>query len=421
MFTLPFHVVGCSHESTDVATIGRLSIAEPELSSLLRDVAGAGLPCVLLSTCNRTELYWWGAGDAAPIFRAWVTGRLGVVPARAIERRDADLAVRHLFAVAAGLRSQRLGEPEILGQLRRAWMIARDAGVTVSQLDGVFQRGIQAARRIRARAGEFDWGHSLGEAAASFIEAHDSAGWNGQRVLIVGTGAAAESAAMAVARRAPQSITVLSRTDDRARSLAANVGAGAAPWSERLAALQHADVAIFATRSKSAVFTAKDAAGIMGARAGARTVWLDLGVPPNVEPHAPEPGLSLFGLSDLPQDIDATAEGAVMAFDALQHELARFATELHRRSLAERLPAMESIANDVARATVQRLRASMGVPTADGELSPDLDEAVTDVARRMTRLLLREIASVERRDGADDRVKRRVDRSPALASTRGVA
>ena len=402
MFTLPFHVVGCSHESTDARVIGRLGIAEPELTTLLRDVFAAGIPCVLLSTCNRTELYWWGTTDAAPIFRAWVTGRLGTVPSRAIERRDADLAVRHLFAVAAGLRSQRLGEPEILGQLRKAWMVARDTGVTVPQLDAVFQRGIQAARRIRARAGEFEWGQSLGEAAASFIDARvpASSGWGPCHVLLVGTGAAAESVAAAISPRGPSSVTVTSRTDERARALASTIGASAIPWTSRHTALVNADIVLFATRSKIPVVHASEAADVIRVRCAVETLWLDLGVPRNVEASAEAHGLSLFSLSDLPQDLDADAEGAAVADIALQHELARFATELHRRSLAERLPAMESIANEVARTTVQRLRASMGITTADDTLTPELDAAAVDVARRLTRVLLREVGATERLPGA---------------------
>ncbi|MES2521166.1 MAG: NAD(P)-binding domain-containing protein [Gemmatimonadota bacterium] len=401
MFTLPFHVVGCSHESTDVGIIGRLAIAEPERAALSRDVFAAGIPCVLLSTCNRTELYWWGPLDAAPIFRAWVTGRLGTVPPRAIERRDADLAVRHLFAVAAGLRSQRLGEPEILGQLRRAWLEAREAGVTVSALDAVFQRGIQAARRIRARAEEFDWGRSLGEASAAFIgeQFAGETAWSTRRVLIVGTGAAAESAAVAIAGRGPGAMTIISRTDDRAAVLAATVGADAMAWNDRHAALVRSDVVVFATRSKSHVLKAQDATDIMSARAGMPAIWLDLGVPPNVEAGAASAGLQLSSLSELPQDVDVTAEAAAIAHTALQHELARFATELHRRSLAERLPAMESIASEVARATVQQLRNSIGQSMGArpaGDLTPELDAAALEVARRMTRLLLREMGATER-------------------------
>ncbi|HYW29861.1 MAG TPA: NAD(P)-binding domain-containing protein [Gemmatimonas sp.] len=402
MFTLPFHVVGCSHESTDVGIIGRLAIAEGERAALSRDVLAAGIPCVLLSTCNRTELYWWGPLDAAPIFRAWVTGRLGTVPPRAIERRDADLAVRHLFAVAAGLRSQRLGEPEILGQVRRAWIEARDGGTTVNALDAVFQRGIQAARRIRTRAGEFDWGQSLGDASAAFIGAQleRETLWANQRVLIVGTGAAAESAAIAIARRSPGAMTVISRTDDRAAALAATIGAEARSWENRHEALVGADVVVFATRSKTPVLRGGEACGIMTARAAKPAVWLDLGVPRNVEAGATAAGLQLFALHDLPQDVDVTAEAAAIAHSALQHELARFATELHRRSLAERLPAMESIAGEVARATVQQLRnsigLSMGVSSAERDLTPELDAAALEVARRMTRLLLREMGATER-------------------------
>ncbi len=407
MFTLPFHVVGCSHESAASQIIGRLGIAESELSTLLHDVHGAGIPCVLLSTCNRTELYWWGERDAAPLFRAWVLGRLGVIPPRAIERRDADLAVRHLFAVAAGLRSQRLGEPEILGQLRRAWIIAREAGVTDAQLDGVFQRGIQAARRIRARAGEVAWGRSLGEASATFIGAQlGSASFTTQRVLIVGTGAAAESAAMAIAGRRPASLHVMSRTVSRAEMLACAAGGQSVAWDARHDALVNADVVVFATRSKSLVVHEREAHAVMAARVGARTVWLDLGVPPNVEPHAPAADLVLHRLCDLPQDIDADAEGAAIADAALQSELARFAAELQRRSLAARLPAMESIAGEVARATVQRLHMSMGGLSGDTALSPELDAAAADVARRMARVLLREFGAVDRKGTRNDTADR---------------
>lgn len=409
MFTLPFHVVGCSHETSGSSIIGKLGIAESELTTLLRDVHASGIPCVLLSTCNRTELYWWGTADAAPLFRAWALGRMGTIPHRAIERRDADLAVRHLFAVAAGLRSQRLGEPEILGQLRRAWMIARDAGVTDSQLDAVFQRGIQAARRIRARAAEFAWGRSLGEASASFIDAElGGRPWSTQQVLIVGTGAAAESAAMAIATRGPASIGVMSRTSARAAALASSAAGHAVAWDERQVALADADVVVFATRSKTTVVRANEAQDCLAARAGKQTVWLDLGVPANVEPHTAADGLRLFNLSHLPQDLDADAEGAAIADAALQSELARFATELQRRSLAARLPAMESIANEVARATVQRLHLSMGGVSTSDSLSPELDAAAQDVARRMARVLLRELGVAQREESArSDAAERR--------------
>jgi len=395
VFTLPFHVVGCSHETSSAGIIGKLGIAESELTSLLRDVHAAGIPSVLLSTCNRTELYWWGVADAAPIFRAWALGRMGVIPPRAIERRDADLAVRHLFSVAAGLRSQRLGEPEILGQVRRAWLIARDAGTTDAGLDGIFQRGIQAARRIRARAGEFAWGRSLGEASAVFISSALDTEWSTRRVLVVGTGAAAESAALAIAQRRPASLHVTSRTVARAEALAHAAGGSAGAWDARHEELRRADVVVFATRSKSCVVRAAEAHVAMAARGFTPAIWLDLGVPTNVEPHVTARGLSLYGLADLPQDLDADAAGAAIADTALQSELARFAADLQRRSLAARLPAMESIASEVARATVQRLHLSMGGLSPD-VLSPELDAAATDVARRMARVLLREFAAASR-------------------------
>ncbi len=115
MFLLPFHMIGLSRETADTEQIGRLGATPESLQQLLERARAAGAASVALGTCNRVELYWWGDADLAPDFQAWAASRNsgGLIPP--IEECDADRAVRHLFAVASGLRSQRVGEAAGVG------------------------------------------------------------------------------------------------------------------------------------------------------------------------------------------------------------------------------------------------------------------------------------------------------------------
>ncbi len=327
--SLPFHVVGLSRETVDAQTIGRLSATPDDLVAFAKYCRTFGDACVVLGTCHRVELYWLGDTDLTIPFRNWVCERCGPHAPVFLEVRHGESALSHLFAVAAGLRAQRIGETEILGQVRRAWMLARDARLTSAALDALMQRAILAARQIRRKAGFADRAASLGDAAVSLLsrdvaEAH----WSTLRALVVGSGVAADSALRALRQRQPASTTVVSRTDTRALELAATLAIIAAPWSMRLNALQQSDVVIFATRSAEPVVTAHDASVVMCARRG-NAIWLDLGVPPNVAPDAGHERLLTRTLADL--SADAHTGAAHLANEALQQELVRFGVERQRR------------------------------------------------------------------------------------------
>ena len=328
--SLPFHVVGLSRETVDPQTIGRLGATPDDLGAFAKYCRTFGDACVVLGTCHRVELYWLGDADLTLPFRNWVRERGGPHAPIFLEARHGEGALSHLFAVAAGLRAQRIGEPEILGQVRRAWLLARDARLTSPALDALMQRAILAARQIRRKAGFADRDASLGDAAVSLL-ARDiaAARWSTQHALVVGSGVAADSALRALRQRQPASTTVISRTDTRAAELARTLGVIAAPWSMRLSALQHSDVVIFATRSAEPVVTAHEATVAMRARRD-DALWLDLGVPPNVAPDVEHERLLTRTLADLPADAHTGA--AHLANEALQQELVRFGVERQRRA-----------------------------------------------------------------------------------------
>ena len=329
MLPLPLHVVGLSRATVDASIIGRISVAQDQLVPFAHVVRANGDPCIVLSTCHRVELYWLGDAELPSAFRDWVDERCGAHAPASLEVRHDNDALRHLFAVAAGLRAQRIGEHEVLAQVRRAWLSARDAGLTSGALDALMQRAIVAARQIRRKAGLIDRDASLGDAAVALLTNDiGDASWSRHHALVIGSGAAAESALRALQHKPPASTTVVSRTDTRATQIAATFEIIAAPWSMRLNALQHSDVVIFATRSAEPVVNEHDADFVMRARRR-NAVWLDLGVPPNVAPAVAHDRLQRRALADLPGDVHADL--AMRAEHALEDELRRFAVERERR------------------------------------------------------------------------------------------
>src|SRR5829696_3424870 len=127
----------------------RFAFSSSETAALLQAQHEAGLSSVLLSTCNRCELYWGGDADLEPWFRSLARER-GAATDPELIRHDNEDAVRHLFSVSAGLDSQILGETEILGQVRRAYDAARAAGSTTRSIDLIFSAALAAGRRVRS-------------------------------------------------------------------------------------------------------------------------------------------------------------------------------------------------------------------------------------------------------------------------------
>ncbi len=401
MFLLPFHVIGCSHEHNDVDAVGRLRVLPAQLPARLESLRALGIPAVLVSTCHRTELYWWGEHDAS----AWFSDLLAEsgVSGIQLERKRADLAVRHLFAVSAGMCSARFGEPEILGQVRRAWSISRECDATNALIDSVFRHAVDAARHIRAAIGTHanaSLGVRVREALQDLVETrgdvrpgHDTPApiRAPLHVLVIGAGDAARTvvASLADSNDAPV-IHVTSRTDSRAALLANTFGIAAVRWDAREQAISAADVVIFAAHTTTPLVTSVEARALLRDRA-MPSIWIDLGVPSNVGNAADLPPsvqyVDLDWLAMYAGDVLGTADVAARAHLALQRELARFAGVMHRRQVGARLALLEQRAVDAARAALESHALTTGTD-ASAEHAADV------MARRVTRLLLRELTAL---------------------------
>lgn len=296
-------VVGVSHHAASLDVRERLAMD----AAAWRDLAPAGAPGVLLSTCNRVEVYAWASGRGRRVI-----GQLKRALARAAGAPVATLdphlfayagsgATLHLVRVAAGLDSLVVGEEQIRGQVRKAFAAATATTPLPAPLVGIFHRALYAARRVRL---ETPLGRHPSVATAGVDVALGSAelaGVTTPTVLVLGAGVMAKSALGALLA-AGRSAVVLNRTLAHAERLAAVLGpaVSAAPLDALPRLLPHTDLVVCGTAARRPVLDAPLVLDAMRARGSQPLVILDIAVPRDAEPGVREiPGVRLIDLDDL--------------------------------------------------------------------------------------------------------------------------
>ena len=341
---LPFHVVGISHHTAGIELRERFAFSAPEVTAWLQGQAAAGSIAVLLSTCNRCEIYWSGDLDLEAWFRDFAESR-GAAVGESLLRRDGEDAVRHLFKVAAGLDSQILGETEILGQVRRAYDAARAAGTTDRMMDAVLSAALVAGRRVRRETMLGRHPSSVSSAAVDVAESVIGS-LASARALVLGAGEVAEGVLRALHGRTAGTALV-NRRPERAAALATAWGAVSGAWDDLDALLAASDLVFVATGAAQPVIAASRLAEAAGAH-GRDLAVFDLSVPRNVDPTARDvPGIRLFDLDDL-QRLRCPVEG--FASPAIDHALGVLDQEIsparHRAARPRRRPATRRPAPD---------------------------------------------------------------------------
>ena len=378
---LPFHVVGLNHHTARIQLREQLAFSPEEVTAWLQGQAAAGGTALLLSTCNRCEIYWTGGPDLEDWFRDFALTR-GIAVGDSLLRLDDEAAVRHLFEVTAGLDSQILGEAEILGQVRRAYDAARGAGTTNRLIDTVVSLALVAGRRVRRETVLGRHPASVGSAA---VDVAASLGPLAQsRALVLGAGEVAEAVLKALQGRTAGT-AVVNRRLDRAASLASAHGAVTSEWDALDAMLATADLVFVGTSAGVPVLGADRLAEAVGG--GARSLGVfDLSVPRNVDPAARDvPGVRLFDLDDL-RELRCPVEGfssptIAHARRILEEELARLETALRARAAAPRLAELHRMAARLAEEEADVALAQLG----------SLDERERQVVREMAERLVRRV------------------------------
>ena len=362
--------VGVSHHHAPLEVRERLYLADGHAAELASELGAA----VVLSTCNRTEVYL-ADGDPERV-REELERRSGLELGSLLARWDEGEVVTHLFRVVAGLDSLVPGESQILGQVREAYEGARTRGATGTLLNRLFEDALRAGKRVRTEAKLHELPESV---AASAVElgARELAGVEGRRALLFGAGKMSELAARDLRGRGAE-VVVASRTLESAQELAERVGGRAAAFDAVAVELPDADLVISATRCPYPILHAE------AIRPREKPlVLVDVAVPRDLDPAIGElEDCTLF-------DIDALGEGLVGREDEVREaesivaeEAARFAEWRRSRDAADAIRDLRARAEEIRAEELARAGARLA------ELSPRERETVETLTSQIVNKLL---------------------------------
>ncbi len=337
--------VGCSYRTTPVEMRERLAFNDEQRGRALDRLAGQlGHEAVLLSTCNRVELYLAPLSGGAPAeppidFLAQFHG----LPAEEVRPHlyvhNGTQAVRHLFRVAASLDSMLVGEGQIAGQVKKAYDLALQQEATGPLLNALFPHARRVARRVRTETG-ISQGHvSVSGAAVEYVkEVFDHFG--DKTVLVIGAGKMGELTLRHLRALSPRRILVTNRSPDRALQVARGCGGEAVPWEKLDDVLARADIVLSTTGAPEPIVTWERYQRIAERRSqgreNGRVVILDIAVPRDFDPRIHDGDQTcLFNIDDLGKIREATLarrrQHVASAEAIVEQEVQRFYKDWARR------------------------------------------------------------------------------------------
>jgi glutamyl-tRNA reductase len=386
-------VTGLSHKRAPVELREKLAVDPAELPAALAELRGglSASEVVVLSTCNRVEVYSAHDGEPpAPEAVAELLARRRGFPAAdlvpALYRHRGPDAVRHLFRVASSLDSMVLGETQIIGQVKDAYLASKEAGGTGRVFNRLFQQALAVAKRIHTSTALGEKNTSVAAVAAKLAGKifQDLAS---KHLLVLGAGETAELVVEAFRGRGTTAISVVNRTLEHARSLATKHGASAHPLEELPLLLPRSDVVLCCLRSDAPLLDAAKLRGPMAARREEPMFLVDLSVPRIVSPDVN--GLEnvyLYDVDDLQsivqQNVVEREREVARAEPIVEEETKTFLKEVVPADVTALLTALRErvqvMGDDELKRTLARLNG----------ISPEQQGEVSDLVRRLVNKFL---------------------------------
>lgn len=385
-------VAGLSHHTAPLEVRDQVALAGAVLDAAreaLRQTLG---PVVVLSTCNRTEIYAWTTHPRPEMALAISLSALlecagdDILPFLYAHRGAA--AVRHLFRVVAGLDSLVNGEYEIQGQVRAAWQAARRAGPLGAVLERVFQQAMQVGRRVRT-ATNFGRHPSVAASAVRVVRRHHGT-LTGRTVAVVGAGVAGKAAARALLIGGAE-VLLLNRSPERAAAAAETLEHLGNIETKSLAALpqalRQADAVITSTAATRPILSAPMVAEALPTRQAAQLLLLDIGVPRDIDPAVRRlPGVIHIDFDDLerlyPEAAPQLAAESARAEALVADEVEAFAAWRKTRTAVPAIVALRQHAAAIREAELSSVGGRLGA------LSPRERQAVEDLTAAIVNKLL---------------------------------
>ncbi|WP_077308304.1 glutamyl-tRNA reductase [Terribacillus halophilus] len=305
-------VAGINYRTAPIEIRERLTFKEEELGLAMQALSNqkSMLENVIVSTCNRTEIY--AVVDQMHTGRYYIKKFLsewfGIEKeeiASYLTFHEDERAVEHLYRVASGLDSMVVGETQILGQLKRAFQKAQELHTSGTIYNELFKQAVTVAKRAHTETGIGENAVSVSYAAVELSKKifGDIAS---KRVVILGAGKMGELAAKNLHGSGVKDVTVVNRTKEKAEQLAALFNGKAAGWDELESALQHADIVISSTGAPGYVLDKQILQPILKARKGQPLFLVDIAVPRDINPDVDElESTFLYDIDDLQDVVDA--------------------------------------------------------------------------------------------------------------------
>jgi glutamyl-tRNA reductase len=389
-------LLGINHISAPIEVRERLAISPGRLADATRTLLHQpGIrEGLILSTCNRVELVT--LQDEAPATEANKTDLLRflheyfAVPPHDIqphlyEFRERE-AVRHLFRVASSLDSMVVGEPQILGQVKESYTIAREVGAVSTTLEGLLQRAFTVAKKVR---NETQIGSSSVSIASVAVDLARKifGSLQGKTVLIVGAGKMSELAARHLIQQGAASILVANRTQSRAEKIATEFNGTVIPFDSLYEQADRADIVITSTGAPQKLFGRSHGRLFLQRRRNRPMFFIDIAVPRDVDPRMNEvEGCFVYDIDDLQQvaasnlaDRGREAEAAEII---VSREVEKYQQRLQSRDAVPAILALQQNAEAIREAELKRAQSKLAT------LTPEQQAAVESLTRSLTAKLL---------------------------------
>ncbi|MBO8128711.1 MAG: glutamyl-tRNA reductase [Peptococcaceae bacterium] len=362
--------VGLNHRTAPVAVREKLSFPESVLKdTLLRFTKLEGVNGgVILSTCNRTEVYTiLHREDDVQVIREFLSHYCGV-PVDEIKKYlytyFAREAINHLFKVAAGLDSMVLGETQILGQVKQAYEIAQDVGTVNKVLNKVFQQALAVGKTVRHKTGIDKNPVSISYAAVELAR-QTLGSLEGRMVLIIGAGKMSELTVKHLIANGISGVIVSNRSFDRAVELAAHFGGRAVRFDEVYHWMKRADIVISCTAATHYVVKAEPLQAVMRKRKGKKIFLIDIAVPRDIDPAVGQiPGVSLYDIDSLQSVVDANLaerrRAASVAEDIIDDEVDKIACSLSTGYVIPTVVALKELGETIKEKELQKALNRLG-------------------------------------------------------------
>ncbi len=339
-------LVGVSHRTAPVEIRGQLASGKTLLVSNLRgssETPSVLRECVVVSTCNRMEIYAAAENAEAALaeiecaLRRTLQHSFGQLGPFLYTKVNGD-AVRHLMRVAAGLDSIVLGETQILGQVSAAYQEATLAGTTDWLLSRLFTSTIHAGKRAHTETDISRFPTSMSHTVMTMLKSR-LGGLDGRKVLLIGAGKMVRLAAQILRRYGSVELAFLNRTSERAEALASEFQGRAFAWNDLPSALAWADAVVAATGALYPVVHVSDLTLRLSSPNQAPLVIVDMAVPRNVEPEVSLlPAIQLVGIDELDSSLDENVEKRKAAVPQLENliesEARMFMSWYHSRQIS---------------------------------------------------------------------------------------